>query len=312
MSYQDAVGVVLGVLVVLLCDGLVCELLPELYVSDNGTSGLAGIAETSPDEDMEPIFVHVGAQKVTVPCKPAKMDFVIGVNPTYSWTREDGETSSVSGDAFLTLPKFHADDSGHYACTVSFQKEGQTYTKNFYHTVVGYHIRGELQVLLIFQTSSCDKSLTSGFMKTLYEHLSQVVAHLHCELLPGNSTCFPTLEKPLDEFNLQVELKVSPFGKDWDESCSSKMDALSLGCYRSAVQTNLQQAKEAITKFMEKNKRFPLGESVAPQDTFVNTFFSFLEGGKCQRGYGQTQELQAHCPDCCSEWSSLVPSWNIQ
>lgn len=71
----------------------------------------------------------------------------------------------------------------------------------------GYHIRGELQVLLIFQSNSCDKSLTHEFVKSLNTQLSQLVSHLHCELLSGTTTCFPTVEKPLDEFNLQVELK---------------------------------------------------------------------------------------------------------
>ncbi|XP_028589640.2 uncharacterized protein LOC114599148 isoform X2 [Podarcis muralis] len=164
----------------------------------------------------------------------------------------------------------------------------------------GYHIRAELHVLLLFQCNSCDEELTHGFLKTLREHLSEVVHHLHCELLLGAISCFPTMEKPLDEFNFQVELEVSPFGKGWDKFCSPKADALEFDCYNGAVLSNLQQAEEAITIFMENNKRFPLGEAPTSRTSFVNTFVNFLEGGTCLEGYGQTPELQARCPDCCT------------
>lgn len=63
------------------------------------------------------------------------------------------------------------------------------------------------------------------------------------------------------------------------------------------------QAKEAMTEFMEKNKNFSLETSNGSHVSFVNTFFNFLEDAKCQDGYGQTQELQSRCPDCCSELS---------
>ncbi|XP_061488614.1 zona pellucida-binding protein 2-like isoform X2 [Rhineura floridana] len=299
--WSVGLGVVLGVLVLLLCDGAGSGLYLDLYESDNGTSaGLAHVGETVPAAEMDPIFIHVGANEITLPCKPAKMDFVIGMNPTYNWSLENEETHPLHGNASLTLHEFRAEDSGHYACTVSYSKEGQHHTKTFYHTVVGYHIRAELQVLLVFQSKSCDEALTHGFLKTLQEHLSNVVSHLHCDLLFGGASCFPTMEKPLDEFSFQVELEVSPFGKGWDKSCCPKDDALGLKCYHSTVQTNLQQAKEAITTFMENNKHFPLGEPVTSRTSFVNTFFNFLESGKCHKGYGQTEELQAHCPDCCT------------
>ncbi|XP_061488616.1 uncharacterized protein LOC133387574 isoform X3 [Rhineura floridana] len=233
--WSVGLGVVLGVLVLLLCDGAGSGLYLDLYESDNGTSaGLAHVGETVPAAEMDPIFIHVGANEITLPCKPAKMDFVIGMNPTYNWSLENEETHPLHGNASLTLHEFRAEDSGHYACTVSYSKEGQHHTKTFYHTVV-----------------------------------------------------------------------VSPFGKGWDKSCCPKDDALGLKCYHSTVQTNLQQAKEAITTFMENNKHFPLGEPVTSRTSFVNTFFNFLESGKCHKGYGQTEELQAHCPDCCSEWSRL-------
>ncbi|CAI5777382.1 pellucida-binding 2-like [Podarcis lilfordi] len=250
-------GVALGILVLLLCDGPGCGL--HLDLSDNGTpAGLARVRKTA--GELDTIFVHIGAKEFTIPCKSSEMDVVIGMNPTYNWSLENEETHPLSGDASLTLHDFHTDDSGLYVCTVSYTTDGQLHTKTFYHTVVGYHIRAELHVLLLFQCNSCDEELTHGFLKTLREHLSEVVHHLHCELLLGAISCFPTMEKPLDEFNFQVELEVSPFGKGWDKFCSPKADALEFDCYNGAVLSNLQQAEEAITIFMENNKRFPLGE----------------------------------------------------
>ncbi|XP_053248739.1 uncharacterized protein LOC128415914 isoform X1 [Podarcis raffonei] len=290
-------GVALGILVLLLCDGPGCGL--HLDLSDNGTAaGLARVRKTA--GEMDTIFVHIGAKEITIPCKSSEMDVVIGMNPTYNWSLENEGTHPLSGDASLTLHDFHTDDSGLYVCTVSYTTDGQLHTKTFYHTVVGYHIRAELHVLLLFQCNSCDEELTHGFLKTLREHLSEVVHHLHCELLLGAISCFPTMEKPLDEFNFQVELEVSPFGKGWDKFCSPKADALEFDCYNGAVLSNLQQAEEAITIFMENNKRFPLGEAPTSRTSFVNTFVNFLEGGTCLEGYGQTPELQARCPDCCT------------
>ncbi|XP_028589641.2 zona pellucida-binding protein 2-like isoform X3 [Podarcis muralis] len=290
-------GVALGILVLLLCDGPGCGL--HLDLSDNGTpAGLARVRKTAGEIDT--IFIHIGAKEFTIPCKSSEMDVVIGMNPTYNWSLENEGTHPLSGDASLTLHDFHTDDSGLYVCTVSYTTDGQLHTKTFYHTVVGYHIRAELHVLLLFQCNSCDEELTHGFLKTLREHLSEVVHHLHCELLLGAISCFPTMEKPLDEFNFQVELEVSPFGKGWDKFCSPKADALEFDCYNGAVLSNLQQAEEAITIFMENNKRFPLGEAPTSRTSFVNTFVNFLEGGTCLEGYGQTPELQARCPDCCT------------
>ncbi|KAG8132257.1 hypothetical protein E2320_010127 [Naja naja] len=215
---------------------------------------------------------------------------------------EEKETENLTlhSGASLILHEFRAEESGRYTCSISFTEEDQLHTMTFSHMVVGYHIRGELQVLLIFQSNSCDKSLTREFVRSLHRQLSQLVSHLHCELLSGSTTCFPTVEKPLDEFNLQVELKVTPFGKDWDKSCYPQTDSMPLECYHSAVQKNLQEAKEAMTEFMDKNKNFSLETSNGSHVSFVNTFFNFLEDGKCQDGYGQTQELQSYCPDCCT------------
>ncbi|KAJ7332863.1 hypothetical protein JRQ81_015043 [Phrynocephalus forsythii] len=297
-----AVAVALGILALLFCDRPGCgQTPPDTYDSENDTSsGLENIGEPSPPEAMEPIYVHIGAKEITLPCKPTKSEFLFGMNPSYNWSLDNGEIHSLPGDATLTLHMFRPEDSGQYECTITYIKEGQLHTKTFYHTVVGYHIRGELEVLLVFESNSCDEILTRAFLRTLHEQLNQVVSRLHTELLVGDTTCFPTLNKPLNEFNLQVELKVSPFIKGWDESCSPKIDQLEFQCYHSAVQTNLQKAKDALTDFLEKNKRFHLGESLGSRGSFVNTFFNFLEGGRCQSGYGQTQELEEHCPDCCT------------
>ncbi|KAM3841757.1 zona pellucida-binding protein 1-like [Vipera latastei] len=274
-----------------------CALFLDLYKSDNETSsGQAPVEE----EETELIFVHIGAKEFTVPCKPEKTDVVIGMNSTYSWSLENRENLTLLSDASLILHEFRAEESGRYTCSISFTEEDQLHTVTFSHMVVGYHIRGELQVLLIFQSNSCDKSLTHEFVKSLHTQLSQLVSHLHCELLSGTTTCFPTVEKPLDEFNLQVELKVTPFGKGWDKFCYPQVDSMVLECYHSAVQNNLQEAKEAMTEFMDKNKHFSLETTNGSHVSFVNTFFNFLEDGKCWDGYGQTQALQARCPDCCT------------
>uniref|UniRef100_A0A6J0SR58 Zona pellucida-binding protein 1-like isoform X1 n=2 Tax=Pogona vitticeps TaxID=103695 RepID=A0A6J0SR58_9SAUR len=297
-----AVAVTLGILALLFCDRPGCgEIPPDTHHSDNGTSsGLENVGEPSPPEAMDPIYVHIGAKEITLPCKPSKTDVVFGMNPSYNWSLDNGEIHALPGDATLTLHMFRPEDSGLYECSISYIKQGQLHTKTFYHTVVGYHIRGELEILLVFESSSCDEDLTRGFLRTLHEQLNQVVSRLHTEILVGDTTCFPTLNKPLDAFNLQVALKVSPFIKGWDESCSPKIDQLEFECYHSAVQTNLQKAKDALTDFFEENKHFHLGKTLGSRASFINTFFNFLEGGKCQSGYGQTQELEERCPDCCT------------
>ncbi|KAK9404367.1 zona pellucida-binding protein 2-like [Crotalus adamanteus] len=181
-----------------------CALFLDLYKSDNETfSGQASVEE----EETELIFVHIGAKEFTIPCNPEKTDAMIGMNSTYKWSLENRGDLTLSG-ASLILHEFRAEDSGHYTCSISFTEEDQLHTVTFSHIVVGYHIRGELQVLLIFQSNSCDNSLMHEFVKILHTQLSQLVSHLHCELLSESTTCFPTVEKPLDEFNLQVELKV--------------------------------------------------------------------------------------------------------
>ncbi|XP_026563081.1 zona pellucida-binding protein 2-like [Pseudonaja textilis] len=291
------VGVALGAIILFLWERPGCALFHDLDKSDNETSsGQAPIEE----KETELTFVHIGAKEFTLPCKPEKTDVVIGMNPTYNWNLENGENLTLHSGASLILHEFRAEESGRYTCSISFTEEDQLHTISFSHTVVGYHIRGELQVLLIFQSNSCDKSLTREFVRSLHKQLSQLVSHLHCELLSGSTTCFPTVEQPLDEFNLQVELKVTPFGKDWDKSCYPQTDSMPLECYHSAVQKNLQEAKEAMTEFMDTNKNFSLETSNGSHVSFVNTFFNFLEDGKCQEGYGQTQELQSYCPDCCT------------
>ncbi|XP_042319957.1 zona pellucida-binding protein 2-like [Sceloporus undulatus] len=288
------------ILVLLLCNGAGCGQHSSEMFNNETFSEPEAAHQATPTEHMEPIFVHIGAKEITLPCKPAKSDIVFGLNPTYNWTMENGGTHFLVGGATLTLHTFRAEDSGHYICTVSYMEEGQLHTKTFHHIVAGYHIRGELQVLLVFQSSSCDEELTRSFLKTLHEHLTEEVSDFHSDVLIGETTCFPTVDKPMDEFNLQVELTVSPFKEGWDASCYPKINELALQCYRSAIHSNLQKAKEAMTEFLEENKHFPLEESQASHASFINTFFNFLEDGKCQSGYGQTQELEAHCPDCCT------------
>nr|XP_060629260.1 zona pellucida-binding protein 2-like [Anolis sagrei ordinatus] len=297
------VRVVVWTLVLWLYKGASYGLVPhELFNNET-------FSESDDNEDRKttgergPIFVHIGTKEITIPCKPAKSGVVFGLNPTYNWTKENGGVHYLSDDATLTIHAFTPEDSGRYTCTISFMKDGELQTKVFFHTVAGYHIRGELQVLLVYETNSCDDELTGKFMKTLHERLDKVVADFKANILIGDITCFPTLDRPTDKFNLQVETKVSPFKEGWDESCDPKEEDLAIDCYHAAIHTNLQKAKDALTEFLNHNKYFPVGDSLANDTsfnyTFNNTFFNFLEGGKCQSGYGQTQELEAHCPDCC-------------
>ncbi|XP_062834455.1 uncharacterized protein LOC100564912 isoform X2 [Anolis carolinensis] len=299
------VGVVVWTLVLWLYNGASYGLDSHESFDNKTVSKLDDTEETKTTGETGPIFVHIGTKEITIPCKPAKSAVAFGLNPTYNWTKENGGVHFLSDDATLTIHAFSAEDSGRYVCTISYIKDGELNTKVFYHTVAGYHIRGELQVLMVYETNTCDDELTGKFLKTLHEHLNKVVSDFNANILLGDITCFPTLDKPTDQFNLQVELKVSPFKEGWDESCDPKADDLAIECYHTAIHTNLQKAKEALTEFLNDNKYFPVGDSLASNTTFNNTFFNFLEGGKCQNGYGQTQELETHCPDCCSEWSSL-------
>ncbi|KAL7985182.1 hypothetical protein Chor_003752, partial [Crotalus horridus] len=132
----------------------------------------------------------------------------------------------------------------------------------------------------------------SGASLILHEFRAEDSGHYTC------SISF-TEEDQLHTVTFSHIVVVTPFGKGWDKSCYPQVDSMALECYHSAVQNNLQEAKEAMTEFMDKNKHFSLETTNGSHVSFVNTFFNFLEDGKCQDGYGQTQVLQARCPDCC-------------
>ncbi|KYO46516.1 hypothetical protein Y1Q_0018317 [Alligator mississippiensis] len=244
------------------------------------------------------IFIHVESSKYSLPCSPAEMYVP---DRTYHWSR-DGEGSqflSVSAQGFLTFQHFRGGDSGNYSCTVSYQEDGHLRTETFHYTILGYHVTGGLEALLIFRSQVCEEGAKKRFLWLLQESLGQVVSKHHCRLLLSESTCFPTVQEPLDEFNLQVQFQVSPFGPKWDTPCTSQTQAVITDCYHSAIRSSLLQAKLSMTQFLKEHRHFPITGAGAPHIMFTNHFVNFLETGHCARGYGQTQQLPK-CPDCCS------------
>ncbi|XP_019355391.2 uncharacterized protein LOC109286234 [Alligator mississippiensis] len=152
------------------------------------------------------IFIHVESSKYSLPCSPAEMYVP---DRTYHWSR-DGEGSqflSVSAQGFLTFQHFRGGDSGNYSCTVSYQEDGHLRTETFHYTILGYHVTGGLEALLIFRSQVCEEGAKKRFLWLLQESLGQVVSKHHCRLLLSESTCFPTVQEPLDEFNLQVQFQ---------------------------------------------------------------------------------------------------------
>ncbi|KFV81846.1 Zona pellucida-binding protein 2, partial [Struthio camelus australis] len=184
------------------------------------------------------VFIHAESSLYSLPCSPIEMEVP---NPTYQWVhdREDSKFLSVSEQGHLLFKQFQAGDSGNYSCTISYTERGLPVSQTFHYSVLGYHILGGLETVLLFQSKLCEEEQTKRFLWILQETLGHLAAEQHCKFQLTGSSCFPTLNEPLHEVFVQVQLQVSLFGPHWDEHCSSHDPEMVTDCYRKAVQHNL-------------------------------------------------------------------------
>ncbi|CAM4633334.1 unnamed protein product [Lepidochelys kempii] len=240
-----------------------------------------------------PIFIHMDATEYSLPCSQREMHVT---NPTYRWAqdRRESQLLSVSAQGALTFRHFQGGSSGNYSCTISYKEHRHPRAQTFHYKVMAYHVRGGLEALLIFRSRLCQEALKRRLLWSLQEALDRVASAQHCRLVLSKSSCFPTLQEPWDEFNLQV----SPFGPEWDKLCDPYNQTMVINCYRAAVRNNLLQAKLAMTRFLEEHGTFPITGAGAPRAIFNNRFTSFLKTERCAGGYGLSLQLET-CPDCC-------------
>ncbi|CAM5137531.1 unnamed protein product [Natator depressus] len=240
-----------------------------------------------------PIFIHMDATEYSLPCSQREMHVT---NPTYRWAqdRRESQLLSVSAQGALTFRHFQGGSSGNYSCTVSYKEHRHPRAQTFHYKVMAYHVRGGLEALLIFRSRLCQEELKRRLLWSLQEALDRVASAQHCRLVLSKSSCFPTLQEPWDEFNLQV----SPFGPEWDKLCDPYNQTMVINCYRAAVRNNLLQAKLAMTRFLEEHGPFRITGAGAPRAIFNNRFTSFLKTERCAGGYGLSLQLET-CPDCC-------------
>ncbi|XP_039372818.1 uncharacterized protein LOC120392226 isoform X2 [Mauremys reevesii] len=206
-----------------------------------------------------PIFIHMDATEYSLPCSPKEMHVT---NPTYRWARDrrESQSPSVSAQGALSFRHFQGGSSGNYSCTVSYKEHRVPRAQTFHYTVLAYHVRGGLEALLVFRSRLCQEALRRRFLWSLQEALGRVASAQHCQLVLSKSSCFPTLQEPWDEFNLQAKL--------------------------------------TMTRFLEEHGPFPITGGGAPRAIFSNRFTSFLKTERCAGGYGLSLQLET-CPDCC-------------
>ncbi|XP_075767627.1 uncharacterized protein LOC112546236 isoform X2 [Pelodiscus sinensis] len=293
----------LGILALMLCSGSGHgDYSPEEgALAENGPGGAVGEEPKQPAGFSEegqaiPVFIHMDTE-YSLPCSPKEMHVE---NPTYRWARNKLESNLLLVDArgALTFQHFQGGSSGNYSCTVSYTEHKRPRAQTFHYTVQAYHVRGGLEALLVFRSRLCQEALKQRFLWSLQEALSRVASAQHCRLVLSKSSCFPTLQEPWDEFNLQVQFQVSPFGPEWDKSCNPHNQTTVIDCYHTAVRNNVLQAKLAMTRFLGEHGPFPITGAGAPRTIFTNRFTSFLKMERCARGYGLSLRLEA-CPDCC-------------
>ncbi|XP_044855692.1 uncharacterized protein LOC123356473 isoform X2 [Mauremys mutica] len=272
---------------------------PHFWLGRRGpwVSGALGILALMLCRCSVPIFIHMDATEYSLPCSPKEMHVT---SPTYRWARDrrESQSPSVSAQGALSFRHFQGGSSGNYSCTVSYKEHRVPRAQTFHYTVLAYHVRGGLEALLVFRSRLCQEALRRRFLWSLQEALGRVASAQHCQLVLSKSSCFPTLQEPWDEFNLQVQFQVSPFGPQWDKLCNPHNQTLVINCYRAAVRNNLLQAKLAMTRFLEEHGPFPITGGGAPRAIFSNRFTSFLKTERCAGGYGLSLQLEM-CPDCC-------------
>ncbi|KAM8795307.1 zona pellucida-binding protein 2-like [Eudromia elegans] len=243
------------------------------------------------------VFIHAASSLFSLPCSPVEMEVP---NPTYRWVRdkEDSRSLKVSSQGHLLFKQFRAGESGNYSCTISYMEHGLSLSQTFHYSVLGYHILGGLETVLLFQSKRCEEKWTKRFLWILQDSLSQLAAERHCKFQLMGASCFPTLNEPLRKVFVEVQLQVSFFGPHWDEHCISQDQEQVTDCYHRVVQQNIWQVQLAMNNFFKEHKFFHVSGADIPHIIFTNNFVGFLETKHCNGGYGQTKQLQ-RCLDCC-------------
>ncbi|NXN37947.1 ZPBP2 protein, partial [Rhinoptilus africanus] len=243
------------------------------------------------------VFIHKESSLYSLPCSPIEMEVS---HPTYRWVQDKAASRlfSVTKEGHLLFQHFQAGDSGKYSCTISYMKHGVPVSRTFHYSIFGYHVLGGLETVLLFHSKLCEDERTKRFLQDLQDKLRQLEIKQHCKLQLTDTVCFPSLNNPLDEFIVQVQLEVSLFGPHWDEHCNSQEVEMVTDCYRKTVQHNLGQVQLALTRFFKEHKSFHITGPDIPSSNFTNEFVGFLKTKKCSEGYGQTKQLQ-RCLDCC-------------
>ncbi|NWY50474.1 ZPBP2 protein, partial [Chionis minor] len=243
------------------------------------------------------VFVHTESSRYSLPCSPIEMDVA---DPTYRWVQDGAAPKlfSVTKEGHLLFQRFQAGDSGKYSCTVSYMRHGIPVSQMFHYSILGYHVLGGLDTVLLFHSKLCKDEWTKRFLRGLQDKLRQLEMEQHCKLQLNATFCFPSLNNPWDEFIVQVQLEVSLFGPHWDEHCHSQDMETLTDCYRRTVQHNLGQVQLALTRFFKEHKSFPITGVDTSSINFTNEFVGFLKTKQCSGGYGQTKQL-LRCLDCC-------------
>ncbi|KFO86543.1 Zona pellucida-binding protein 2, partial [Buceros rhinoceros silvestris] len=184
------------------------------------------------------VFIHLESSSYSLPCSPAKMEVA---DPDYQWEqdRADPKLFPVTKEGHLLFQHFQAGDSGRYSCTIFYMEHGIPASQTFHYSILGYHVLGGLDTVLLFQTTVCEDEWTKRFLQDLQRKLRHMEIKQHCKFQLASASCFPSLSNHLDEFIVQVELEVSPFGPHWDEHCNSQDMERLTDCYHKTVQHNL-------------------------------------------------------------------------
>ncbi|NXI42918.1 ZPBP2 protein, partial [Galbula dea] len=243
------------------------------------------------------VFIHMGSSLYSLPCNPREMKVA---EATYEWV-QDGAVSrslSVTKEGRLLLQHFQADNSGKYSCTISYRKNGVPASQTFHYSILGYHVLGGLDIVLLFHSKLCKDEWTKSFLWSLQKQLRQLETEQHCKIQVNDTFCFPSLSNSSGDFIVQVQLEVSLFGPNWDQHCKPEDMETLTDCYRSAVRENLWQVQLALNRFFREHKIFPITGANIPSVNFTNDFVGILQSRQCTGGYGQTKQMQS-CLDCC-------------
>ncbi|KAM8988550.1 zona pellucida-binding protein 2-like [Ara ararauna] len=243
------------------------------------------------------VFIHMESSLYSLPCSPIETGMA---DPTYHWWQDQPvpRLLSVTKEGHLLFQHFQAADSGKYSCTISYTKRRIPVSQTFHYSILGYHVPGGLDTVLLFHSKFCEDEWTKRFLHDLQDKLRQLEMEQHCKLQLNATFCFPSLNNPSDEFIVQVQLEVSLFGPNWDEYCNSQDLETVTDCYRKTVQHNLGQVQLALTRFFKEHKSFLITGPGIPSINFTNEFVGFLRTEQCSAGYGQTKQLH-RCLDCC-------------